>query len=242
MDKDFTLVFIHGAGGDKTIWLNQQNFFNKEGYGTLSISFSRSIEQIGTELISIENYCNQVSLLIKELEITKYCLIGHSMGGAITLFYVLSYSEDLPESIILIGTGAKLNVAPVFFDLILNDFKEAIKLMGKFVYSSKTDLSIKKFNGDILLKNGPEILYSELKACTNFDVRKEISEINVPTLILCGEEDQMTPPKFSYFLEENILNSKLHLIANAGHFVFQENPDRVNSHILKFLLSIRNTS
>jgi pimeloyl-ACP methyl ester carboxylesterase len=236
-NKDLMLVFIHGAGGDKTMWFQQKEFFNKQGYGTLTISLSGYSAKTNGESISIQKYTKQVYMLIKELNIRYFVLVGHSMGGAITLNYVLSSNETLPSHIILIGTGATLNVAPVFFDLIKSDFLEALKRMGKYSYSSQTELPIKQFNQEILVKSGSEVLFSDLKTCSKFDVRNEIQKISIPTLIICGEEDKMTPPKLSHFLDEKIPNSKLKVIVNSGHFVFQETPDQVNSYILEFIRS-----
>ncbi len=107
--------------------------------------------------------------------------------------------------------------------------------MGEYAYSSHTELPLKQSNQEILVKNGSQVLYSELKACSVFDVREKIHKINIPTLILCGEEDKMTPPKLSNYLQENIPDAKLILIKNAGHFVFQETPDQANSYIFEFL-------
>ena len=62
-------------------------------------------------------------------------------------------------------------------------------------------------------------------------MRTDLESIKVPTVILCGVQDQMTPPKFSKFLHETIPNSQLFLIPDAGHFLFQEAPAQVNGII-----------
>jgi pimeloyl-ACP methyl ester carboxylesterase len=74
-------------------------------------------------------------------------------------------------------------------------------------------------------------LYNDLDACRYFDVRKDLNLIEIPAIIICGDQDQMTPLKFSQYLHENIPNSQLVLIAEAGHFVFQEAPIQVNNII-----------
>ena len=244
------IVFIHGAGGDKSQWEFQVDFLSEKGYGILTISLQNHGESlkdheinINSDTISqslINNYTEDIVELIIQLGIKNYCLAGHSMGGAIVLNFVLLTEKGafkdllpLPKTMFLIASGAKLNVAPVFFDLIRNDFNEALKLMSKFSYGSKTELSVKLKNQKILTNNGSIVLYNDLDSCRYFDVRTDLESIKVPTVILCGVQDQMTPPKFSKFLHETIPNSQLFLIPDAGHFLFQEAPAQVNGIIHK---------
>ena len=67
-------------------------------------------------------------------------------------------------------------------------------------------------------------------------MRDRLDKIEIPSLIICGKEDRMTPVKYSEFLYEKINNSQLIMIPNAGHFVFQETPDKMNDTILQFLI------
>ncbi|MCK4848249.1 MAG: alpha/beta hydrolase [Candidatus Heimdallarchaeota archaeon] len=231
-----TLVFIHGGGGDKTQWHFQRDFFQARGFGVLTFSLSSHGKSFHSSNNSILDYVKEVSSLISQLELINYVLIGHSMGGGVVLSYGLSISSNPPAGIILIGTGAKLNVAPVFFDLLSSDFDQALRLMGKYSYATATGVEIKVINQNILSKNGPDILIKDLKACQQFDVRDKLGEIEIPSLIICGEEDEMTPVKYSEFLHKKISKSQLVTIPNAGHFVFQEAPDEINEAILKFLI------
>jgi pimeloyl-ACP methyl ester carboxylesterase len=66
-------------------------------------------------------------------------------------------------------------------------------------------------------------------------MRDNISSIHIPTLIICGENDMMTPCKFSYSMHEKIKDSKLIVIPKTGHYVFLECPDKVNEGIKGFL-------
>ena len=230
-----TLVFIHGGGGDKNQWYFQYDYFHAKGFGLLVLSLSGHGKSSYSHNNSILAYSKEVSSLISLLKLRNYVLIGHSMGGGIALSYVLSSTDNPPTEIILIGTGAKLNVAPIFFDLLRSDFNQALRLMGKYSYAKTASIDVKIANQEILSKNGSEILIQDLRACQQFDVRNKLKEIEIPTLIICGEEDAMTPIKFSNFLKENISNSQLEIILKAGHYVFQEAPEKVNDTILQFL-------
>jgi pimeloyl-ACP methyl ester carboxylesterase len=66
-----------------------------------------------------------------------------------------------------------------------------------------------------------------------------VSEIHLPTLIICAAEDRLTPVKYSQYLHDHIAGSELQVIPNAGHYVMREQPERVNQVIEKWLASPR---
>ncbi|MHA1225551.1 MAG: alpha/beta fold hydrolase, partial [Candidatus Hodarchaeales archaeon] len=106
---------------------------------------------------------------------------------------------------------------------------------GKFAYDSNASLALINRNEMIIRDNGKEILVKDFRACQAFDVRNEISKIKIPTLILIGENDKMTPIKYSKYLNEKISNSQIKIIPDSGHYVFQEKVEEVNNSILLFL-------
>lgn len=231
-----TLIFIHGAGGDKTQWELQRIYFQKLGWGVVTLSLPNHGNSNNIKDISILNYSKEVSKLITQLKLTQITIVGHSMGGAIALNLALSSSTNLIKSLVLIGTGAKLTVSPIFFEFIESDFNKALAFMNKYAYNKSTSNEIKTSNEEILRRSGSPVLLQDFKACNSFDIRNEISTISLPTLIICGENDMMTPCKFSTFMHEKIINSELSIVSNAGHFVFLECPNEVNEVIKDFFI------
>jgi len=229
------LVFIHGAGGDKTQWRKQQNFFQQYGWGVISLSLPSHGESFPSELLSLDNYVRTVHEIIINQNLENVTLIGHSMGGAIVLQFALQYPESIINNLILIGTGAKLRVAPAFFDAIETDFNRFLGLLQRVAFHEKTLTQVKLANEEALRRNGGDIFLKDFKICDSFDIRSELKKISKQTLIIVGKDDQMTPVKYSTFLHENLLKSQLSIIPEAGHYVFQEQPHAVNAEIYKFL-------
>lgn len=67
------------------------------------------------------------------------------------------------------------------------------------------------------------------------DTTGALSKISVPTLIMAGEHDAVTPPEAAKNMHDKIPNSKLHLIENAAHMSNLENPNMFNEHLAKFV-------
>jgi pimeloyl-ACP methyl ester carboxylesterase len=65
----------------------------------------------------------------------------------------------------------------------------------------------------------------------------EVHNIKLPTLVLCGSEDEMTPVKYTRYLAERIQAARQAIIQGAGHFVFVEKAKEVNQAIEEFLES-----
>jgi pimeloyl-ACP methyl ester carboxylesterase len=89
-----------------------------------------------------------------------------------------------------------------------------------------------------VLSTDPATYYADLSACNNFDVMDRLHEIQCPCLIICGSDDQLTPPKYSRFMQERLPQSEVVVIEGAGHMVMLEKPDQVNEAITKFIKSL----
>ena len=228
------ILFIHGAGGGQYTWSYQKGFFEKQsnpivielpGHGE---SGAEAEEEIG-------EYAEHVSSFLKAMGIEKVFLVGHSMGGAITQTLALTHPEMI-RGIILVGTGARLRVLPLILNGIKENFEETVKHINRLSYSRKapSDLIEKGVLG--MLRCRPEVLYGDFLACDRFDIMRELENIDLPTLILCGNEDEMTPVKYSEFLRSRIRGSTLEILPGSGHMVMMESPQAFNEKIGEFVL------
>jgi pimeloyl-ACP methyl ester carboxylesterase len=89
-----------------------------------------------------------------------------------------------------------------------------------------------------VLSTKPSTFASDFRACEAFDVRARLGEVNVPTLVIVGDDDRLTPLKYSEFLAINIRGAVLKIIRGAGHIAMLERPAEVNNVIGSFLHSL----
>ncbi|MHA2246374.1 MAG: alpha/beta fold hydrolase [Candidatus Hodarchaeales archaeon] len=231
------LLFVHGAGGDKTQWQEQKTFFQDLGWGVVILSLPGHGQSVSSGSLSISKCVDEISLLIISLGLEQVSLIGHSMGGAIALQLALQNDKSQIKVLVLVGTGANMYVNPNIFELLETDFNQALQLITNFAYGENALANLKQKNETVMRNIGFKTLYEAFKACSLFDVREEINKIAIPTLIICGENDKMMPVKYSLYLNKNIDQSKLVTIPQMGHFVFQESSNQVNKQIYDFISS-----
>ncbi len=192
-----TILFIHGAGGGQYTWSYQKSFFQKQ-FNPIIIELPGHGESGGEGEEEIEKYADHVHAFLKALGLRKIFLVGHSMGGAISQTLALTYPEMI-KGIVLVGTGARLKVFPMILEGIKTNFKETIPQIVRFAYSRKTPPELIKRGVDDMMRCRPEVLYGDFLACDRFDFMNEVEKIGLPTLILCGDDDQLTPVKYSQF-------------------------------------------
>ncbi len=156
------------------------------------------------------------------------------MGGAIVQTLALAHPEMI-KGIVLVGTGARLKVFPMILTGIKDNFEETVPKINQFAYSRKVSPMLIEQGIAEMLQSRPDVLYGDFQACDRFDLMNEIQEIVVPTLILCGEDDQLTPVKFSEFLRSRIKGSKMEILPDAGHMVMMEAAQLFNEKIGEFI-------
>jgi len=81
----------------------------------------------------------------------------------------------------------------------------------------------------------PQTRLSDWQAADRFDRMEEIAAIQIPTLILGGHKDQLTPPKYSQYLADQIANTTHIQLANDGHLFPIENPGQTGTLIRRFM-------
>ena len=235
-DSAQTLIMVHGAGGRSQIWQNQLRVL-EGNCNTLAIDLPGHGDTTGPGRDTIDDYTGWMEDLLVGLNLKAPLLMGHSLGGAIVQEAALRFPERL-GGIILASTGPNLPVAPAFLDGMKNRFEETIDTIIKYAYGPDADPVLIREGARLMKESGAKIVHDDFLACDRFDRRKEISQIQLPCLIICGEEDKLTPPILSKGLNEAIGGSRLALLPSAGHMVMIENFRDFNRAVLEFLPGI----
>ncbi|TFG05051.1 MAG: alpha/beta hydrolase [Promethearchaeota archaeon] len=233
------LIFVHGAMGSHNIWKKQVERLSSK-VKILAVDLPGHEENQCTEIPNLNSYIAYLKETIEQNQVEKVILAGHSMGGGVVMLYYLQYPEKV-AGLILVGTGARLKVMPIILELTKKDIPQVVKMMGTVAFHKKT----KKYNPEIIEEVSKSMAcisstigHQDFSICNNFDVMDKITAIKIPTLIICGDDDKLTPVKYSRYLNEHIPASKLHIVENAGHMVMVEQPTIVNEAIEEFLESL----
>ena len=231
-----TVVFLHGSGGSHHTWRDQ--WAGLKGVARLVVpDLPGHAESMGPPRETVEGYAAWLANFVKETGLSKFVLAGHSMGGAIALQAALSRIGGL-EALILAGTGAKLKVSPVIFDGIAARFREFAPELVEWMMAKAADPALREDVTRDVLSTKPSTFASDFRACDAFDVRGRLGEINVPALVVVGDDDRLTPLKYSEFLATNLRGAVLKILRGAGHIAMLEKPTEMNNVIASFLHSL----
>lgn len=232
IDAKPQFVFIHGAGATHRIWRYQTSAFP----GSLAVDLPGHPKGKGCNTVS--EYAESVTRTIVEGKLRPVVLVGHSMGGAIAIEIALTRSELL-AGIALVGSGARLRVTPLIKDEVIRDYVHAAEVIAEWAYSPKTDPKLRRASIQELLEVHATVTYGDFEACDRFDKMNEIGRIALPTLIVCGEDDKLTPIKYSQYMKEKIRSARLVIIPDAGHSVMLEKPEELNAALRSFISNLR---
>ncbi len=229
------LVFIHGSGDSARIWRLQVDHFGPQhAFGLDLPGHGQRPDTLPAE-VTIQDYAHAAyDSIRREMHLHKPIIVGHSLGGAVALTMALDYESEL-GGIILIGTGARLRVLP---SLLANAKQTPEYARQQLVELAMDSTTLPSTTQEVVQEQvtlGPTILHRDLAACDTFDILKRLYEIHLPTLIICGEDDHLTPVKYSEYLHKNIQSSTLRIIPHAGHYVLREQPEAVNQAIEEWL-------
>lgn len=238
------IILIHGFPFNKYSWQPQFDFLKKTNrviaYDIRGFGNSSADE---TEY-SMDLFADDLMLFMDKLEIRKAIVCGLSMGGYILLNAVNRYPERF-AAIVLCDTQciadspeAKENRYKAIEQINKNGLHDFVQNFASVVfYKAPLKLIDEMKNG--ILTTSPKSIIKTLKALAlRKDMFFSLNKIAVPTLVLCGFQDAVTPLSQSQFLVEHIPNATLKSIDHAGHLSNIEQPDEFNQHLLRFISKI----
>jgi len=231
------VILIHGAGGTHLHWPAQIR--RLPGHHVYAVDLPGHGKSDGRGNQTIESYCQSILRWMETNNIYRGVIVGHSMGGAIALNMALEH----PERVIalgLIGSGARLRVAPVILEnsSSATTFPVAVKAIMERAFSHHTDPRLRELASQKMETTRPSVLHGDFLACNTFDVMENIPAIRFPTLVICGQDDQLTPVRYSQFLADQIPKAQARVIPEAGHMVMLEQPQVVANELSAFLATL----
>ena len=249
-----TLLFVHGFASYSFTWQKMLEFFPEDlrivcidlkGYG-----YS---EKICDDHLSPFDQSRILDQFIKELDLKDFFLIGHSMGGAISLLGLFNPEiEARVKKLILIDTAGLFQKIPDFIDDLtvmsphnplvrLSDENLIAKMVLETTYfdKNKIDDELIKAYADILrLKNAKECLIRSAKQIAIANIRsfhKKMAKLKLPTLLIWGEEDNIIDLEDAFLFFHDLFHAKLKIIPECGHNPQEEQAEKTAEAIGKFL-------
>lgn len=234
----FPIFLIHGAGGNALSWPAAHRHLPKQT--VYSIDLAGHGNSKNNSFCGINYYANQVLDLMDYLRIPKAILVGHSMGGGISMSLAIDHPSRV-AGLGLISTAASLRLPDPLRDLTIHPetYPELVDQLIGYSFSSHTPRSTIRLVRSRLLDLRPSVLINDLNASEIFDISNKAGLINVPTIVMVGDNDQMTPLRYSIHLNGLIQNSALRIIPEKGHMLPIEAPDDVADGIIELAENVR---
>ena len=228
------LILIHGSGGSRLHW--PPDLRRLDGERVFGLDLPGHGGSRGEGERTIRGYVEGLCSWMDGEDLDTGVFVGHSMGGAISLTMALVQPTRV-AGLILVGTGGRLRVHPRILEMTSNPetFSEAVDLVVSYAISPQAPSRMVELARARMSETRSEVLHGDFLACDQFDVMDRLGEINVPTLVVCGTEDQLTPLKYSRFLSESIPDARMVAVESAGHMVMLEQPGKVAQTVKGFM-------
>ena len=239
------ITMIHGWTESHKFWEEQIDFF-KEKYRVIALDLKgHGASSKRRRGYLIRNLSNDVFELLQQLGVSHTIILGHSLGGMVTLDLYFRRSLEI-NALCLFSTTYKQ------FTLIPRNLREmrGASLFGirKFLlqfydFSPEQVVNLsqrKKENVETLIEDAsmmnPGISIRLGLGATNFNVERKLPRIKCPTLLIYGNKDAVTPSRIGKRMQQLIPNASLHIIENSGHMAALEKSEEVNKLLSNFFL------
>jgi 3-oxoadipate enol-lactonase len=240
------VVFLHGIGGNRTNWQGQVAYFGSQGWCAVAWDArGYGVSDDPPHTLQFHEYADDLVRLLDHLQAERAHIVGLSMGGMIAQDFYGRYASRV-ATLALIDTSAGFGNTPEevrrdFLARRLDPLERGLTpadiapgvvdvLIAKSATASAREQMLASIRN---LRTEP---YKQaLHAIITTDFRAVLARIQVPTFVLVGDEDIVTPPAASVFLADHIPGATLVTLPGAGHLTNIEKPDAFNTALENFL-------
>jgi non-heme chloroperoxidase len=247
------IVLSHGVTLSVRTWFHQLEELPKEGFRVVAYD-NRGHGQsvLGEAGHSVENLAEDVNTVVTRLDLRGAVLVGHSMGGVAVQAFVARYPKVVQErvaGIVLLSTlaytpfGSRSTRTKARLERMTKHAPDSTRLwnapnlglvvarlgFGKDPHPSHVEL-VRRMMADC----PPETRREAPRALVGLDLTPDLPEFRVPTLVVGGTADLLTPPAESRRMARLIPGARLELFEDAGHMLMLERTTELDELIVKF--------
>lgn len=237
-----SIVFIHGAAMDHTVWTLPARYFARHKYNVVAVDLPGHGRSTGPAFQSIERISGWLSEVLATVGNEEHVLVGHSMGSLIAWDWAAKNSDQC-RKLVLLGTSMPMPVT----DLLLNAAKQnedaSFEMANTWSHSNRGKLGFNPNPGvwmfghsqRLMHRSIEDVFYADLAACN--DATLKPSQIQCPTLLILGESDQMTPYRAGKTVADQLTNASVVTLPGSGHSMLSECPNEVLDALIEFTFS-----
>jgi pimeloyl-ACP methyl ester carboxylesterase len=254
-DEGSTVLLIHGIGGSLEDWMLNSDALS-EHHRVYALDLVGSGHSDKPSVSYTFSYLAQfVNDFMEAQNIDRASLIGHSLGGGVSLQFTIQFPDKVDKLVLVNSAGLgkegsilfRLPTLPILGELLTRPSRKGTaNLLKACVHDPAvvTDELIELAYSLAVLPGAQNAFLSTVRSLGNFrGIRKDflrsivdnLGTITAPTLVFWGQQDRILPVAHAYIAEKRIPNARLHIFNPCGHLTQLERPEEFNSIVLKFL-------
>jgi pimeloyl-ACP methyl ester carboxylesterase len=228
------LIILHGLMGNLSNFDSVFEYFSKLGYRVIMPELP--LYSLPILKTNVKNLSAFVKKFVRHLGLEKYILIGNSLGGHIALYHTKLNPKNV-AGLVLTGSSG----------LYENSMGGSYPKRGNYEYI-KTKTQEVFYNPEIATKEVVDDVFDTLnnrskmirtltiaKSAIRHNMAKDLPKMKLPTCLLWGRNDTVTPPEVAEEFHKLLPNSELHWVEKCGHAPMMEHPKEFNSILEKWL-------
>jgi pimeloyl-ACP methyl ester carboxylesterase len=239
-----TVVFIHGAQNDHTVWALQARYFAHHGFGVLAVDLPGHGRSKGDALTTVEAMATWLLGVLGAANVQEAVLVGHSMGSLIALEAACQAPARV-TALALVGTTYPMKVADALLATARDDEPRAIDMVALWSHGGGARRSAapgfnvvnsaRRLMQRMSALNPHQLFFTDFSACNNYANGEAAAQsVACPTLFLFGSQDMMTPARSTKLLTSTIAHGQV-VMVDAGHQMMAEAPDAVLDALFAFI-------
>lgn len=242
-----TVVFVHGAQHDHSVWILQSRYLAHHGFGVLAWDLPGHGRSAGAALANVEAMADWVRRASLAAGAQRIAIVGHSMGSLIALEAAGAHPEQV-SAIALVGSAYPMKVSDALLQAARDDEVRAFDMINQWSFSGVTHrpgnpgpgFSVFNEGRRLMERQRPGVLLTDFSACNAYAGGQErAAQVRCPALFVLGDADLMTPPKAARLLQQALPDSRTVRLARCGHNLMAEQPDAVLAALKDFLAPLR---
>ncbi len=238
-----TIMFVHGAAHDHSVWLLQSRYFAHHGRNVLAVDLPGHGQSAGVPLASVEAIADWIPQVLDAANVASVVAVGHSLGSLAVLECARRFPARLAR-IALLGPSVPMAVSDDLIAAAAANDHLAYELINGWSHSAGKQLGGNQAPGlwmtgsalRLMERSRPGALHTDLVACRDYAGGLAAgAAVSCPALVIVGARDLMAPPKSAQGLIEALRDPRVVRLPDSGHAMMAEQPDAVLDALRAFL-------